>query len=253
VLEIASENQILLQFLTPNASHFLQPLDDKLFAIFKRELEKRCEEYKASLSLLGLTAKHTLASVMPSAFDVAFTPTHIQDSWSNVGIWPFHPEIIKERALLYTSKSQEDKYTKKVDSLLKKQAFEVVMKMNKKAKETILLHLGKSFEKQAVLPKKPCNMKQNSAVNLYSVTKGSHGLHIEHKKVKKAKEAEKEAEKDQRKLEQQERKRKREEEAESKERQKREKLMQKEEEMKKFRNRACKAQLCKFVYDLVLF
>jgi len=37
-LELSAENQIVLQMLTPNASHFLQPLDDKLFAVFKSQL-----------------------------------------------------------------------------------------------------------------------------------------------------------------------------------------------------------------------
>ena len=74
VLEIAQENWILLQFLMLNSSHFLQPLHDKLFMIFKMELEKRSEEYEGSLYILGKKSKNVLASVIPSAFDVAFTP-----------------------------------------------------------------------------------------------------------------------------------------------------------------------------------
>jgi hypothetical protein len=38
-LELSAKNKIVLQMLTPNASHYLQPLDDKLFAIFKDQLE----------------------------------------------------------------------------------------------------------------------------------------------------------------------------------------------------------------------
>ena len=37
-LELSAENQIVLQMLTLNASHFLQPLDDKLFVVFKSQL-----------------------------------------------------------------------------------------------------------------------------------------------------------------------------------------------------------------------
>ena len=111
VLEIAQENWILLQFLMPNYSHFLQPLDDKLFAIFKIELEKRSEEYDGSLSVLGKKSKNVLTSVIPSAFDVAFTPSHIQESWSNISIWLFCHDLIMEHAMLYMSKSQKGKYT----------------------------------------------------------------------------------------------------------------------------------------------
>ena len=106
-----------------------------------------------------------------------------------------------ERAMLYMSKSQKGKYTQEVNSPLQKQAFEVAMKMNEKAKETVLSYSEQSFERKTVVPKKVQNTKQKSAVELFGVTKGSHSLHLEHKKVKKKKDDKKAEEKEERKLE----------------------------------------------------
>ena len=63
--------------LTPNASHYLQPLDDKLFAIFKDQLEIRYRRLLAAALSLGLAFKDPLVSVIPDAFSTASTPLHV--------------------------------------------------------------------------------------------------------------------------------------------------------------------------------
>ena len=99
-LEKCMEWSIHLQMLPPNSSHYLQPLDNIPFAIFKRSLEK---------SVNGLSSSHLLLSTrsptspttacISSAFMTAFTPAHIMKAWENVGLWPFAPDIIKKHAL----------------------------------------------------------------------------------------------------------------------------------------------------------
>ena len=106
-LKLSAENGIQLQFLTPNSSHFRQPLDDKLFAIFKKELEQTYDQLEGSLSSSVLEGKNPLASIIRLAFDHAFTPNHIRDSWCSVGIWPFNQLVIMEQALKYTGKGAE--------------------------------------------------------------------------------------------------------------------------------------------------
>ncbi len=76
-LKLSAENGIQLQFLTPNSSHFLQPLDENLFVILKKELEQTYDQLEGLLFSLGLEGKNLLASVIQLAFDHAFTPNHI--------------------------------------------------------------------------------------------------------------------------------------------------------------------------------
>ena len=70
---------VLSQMLPPNSSHFLQPLNNLVFATLQR-----------NSPLMG--------SAVATAFQTAFTPAIIRSSWENVGLWPFSPEVIKERA-----------------------------------------------------------------------------------------------------------------------------------------------------------
>ena len=40
--------------------------------------------------------------LLPSAFNKAFTPSHIKEAWKNVGLWPFAPFVIEDPALRMT-------------------------------------------------------------------------------------------------------------------------------------------------------
>ena len=157
-----------------------------------------------------------------------------------------------EHALLYTGKSQINKFTKNIDSPLEKQAFDMAMKMFDHAKETALSHADSTFEKTVIAQKKPQNAKQNSAVDLFSITKGSHNLHLEHELEKKGREEEKVAKQAERKKEQEGRKRKRIESEDIKESRKRERRLQSKEALKRFQERTCQAQPCKHAFDEVL-
>ena len=54
VLQKAKQLHIQLQMLTPNASHFLQPLDDTLFAAFKIILTSTYDTLESALTSLSL-------------------------------------------------------------------------------------------------------------------------------------------------------------------------------------------------------
>ncbi len=108
-LELSAKNKIMLQMVTPNASHYLQLLDDRLFAIFKDPLEIWYWHLLAAASSLGLAFKDPLVSVIPDTFFTAFTPLHVWLAWCNVGIWPYQHHLILERALKCTHKISEQK------------------------------------------------------------------------------------------------------------------------------------------------
>lgn len=249
VLEILAKHRVLLQFLTPNASHFLQPLDDKLFAVFKKELERQYDQYDGSLCVLGLKAKNVLASVLPTAFNIAFTPLRVCESWANVGIWPYRRDLIMEHALKFTMKSMGVKYSKRIESPLKARAFELALSLNAKAKDTVLKHAENSFERTVGIQKRSENPKRNSATDLFQKTHGKHELHLEHERRERLKKAEKASQLEEKKKEQEERKRKREEEEDLKEKRKRERIAKKDDEMRIYLERKCQAQPCKFAYD----
>lgn len=248
-LKLSATNGIQLQFLTPNASHFLQPLDDKLFAIFKKELERTYDQLEGSLSALGLEGRNVLASVIRLAFDCAFTPLHIRESWYNVGIWPFSPHLIMERALKYTGKAAAKKYTQHISVPFKELAFTTAMEMNTKARETVLEGMSGSFERATGIRKRPSKPKKNCATELFQATRGNHDLLLKHEQEKKEEEEKRASRQEEKKKTQETRKRKREEELEAKKNQKEEIEKKREREMQSFRERTCQVQPCKFVFD----
>jgi len=76
-----------------------------------------------------------------------------------------------ERALQFTCKGQEKKYTKDVTSVMEEKAFEVAMVMCEKACEEVLEALESSFERTVRPLKKAREMKKNSATDLFAVYK----------------------------------------------------------------------------------
>ncbi len=172
--------------LTPNASHYLQPLDDRLFAIFKDQLEIRYHGLLAAASSLGLAFKDLLVSVIPDAFSTAFTPFHVWHAWCNVGIWPYQHHLILERALKCTHKISEQKYTEKVASPMKSIAFEVAQKVNESAQFEVLNSIDKTSY-CAVVKEKHGSKWQNTATSLFEKTGGQHHLLLNHERAEKAK------------------------------------------------------------------
>jgi hypothetical protein len=247
-LKLSAQNKIILQMLTPNASHYLQPLDDKLFGIFKDQLETRCRRLCGAASALGFVVKEPLVSVIPEAFDNAFTPLHIRQAWCNVGIWPFQRHLIMERSMKYTHKTAEGKYTTNVTSPMKALAFEVARKVNEEARSEVLRSVDKVSYRTAGIKEKPLGPKTNSATVLFAKTGGRHDLLLEHEQGEKDKRVQIEKEQEERKKEKEERKRKRVEEEERKVERKRQREEKKEAEIRLLRDAECQFEGCSAVY-----
>jgi len=98
VLELAEQLHVHLNMFSPNSSHFLAPLDNKMFAVFKSKLEMGYDEMLEASSLTGTKHKAPLCAVIRDAFFVAFAPPVVRESYANVGVWPFRPDIVMENA-----------------------------------------------------------------------------------------------------------------------------------------------------------
>ena len=81
ILEFAMEHHLMLQMFCLNASHFLQPLNEQIFAIFKDSLLKNALELRSSSQLLGIYLKHEVAVCISNAVNSAFRPSKIRDAW----------------------------------------------------------------------------------------------------------------------------------------------------------------------------
>jgi hypothetical protein len=95
------EQFIVFFFLPPNTSHFLQPLDNLMFAILKSQIGILATHLKNALETLGLPEGDSMiliTAVLSSAEAMAFAPEKIILSFSNVGAWPFNAEKIKRLA-----------------------------------------------------------------------------------------------------------------------------------------------------------
>ena len=112
VLELAEKLKIHLNMFSPNSSHFLAPLDNKMFAMFKSELERNYDEMLEASSLIGKKHKAPLCSVISDSFSSSFAPSIVRESYANVGVWPFRSDIIMENA----RKKTNHKDLKKVKS-----------------------------------------------------------------------------------------------------------------------------------------
>lgn len=93
---------MLVQFLPPNTSHFLQPLDDKIFAIYKSKLAQLARRLADALASKNqrATALEIITAVSASAVAAAFSPAKIAESFSNCNIWPYRKEKIRESSLI---------------------------------------------------------------------------------------------------------------------------------------------------------
>ena len=98
------------QMLPPNTSHFLQPLDNKVFATLKTSIRSYYREKKADFDSFSIKYPRLLEMCVELAFQKAFMPSVICSSWENVGLWPFDPFLIKERALVWTEGGGSKKF-----------------------------------------------------------------------------------------------------------------------------------------------
>lgn len=94
---------IEMEFLPPNTSHFMQPLDSAVFATFKTNLALYAHELNTALAMTGETlpdAKTSIITrVMFQAEEIALSRDVIVKSFAKT-IFPWDPNAILERARL---------------------------------------------------------------------------------------------------------------------------------------------------------
>lgn len=96
-LRLCTKKAMLVVFFPKNATHFIQPADDVMFATFKRKLQ---ETHSESLTFLTSDdkdlGKHLLG--LAQDLEVVITPEVIKASWRNTGMYPFDKELIVKNA-----------------------------------------------------------------------------------------------------------------------------------------------------------
>lgn len=92
--------------LPPNTSHFLQPLDDLVFAIYKSHLAKLALELLEALRGTGTkrSPAQIITGVTAAAESIAFAPDNIRESFRKCGMWPIDYAKIEEMAYLNIGK-----------------------------------------------------------------------------------------------------------------------------------------------------
>ena len=153
-----------------------------------------------------------------------------------------------ERALKFTNKSTDRKYTKLVASPLKAQAFEAAQNANEFAHKEVLGSMDKTVLRVVGIKEKRSSVRQNTATMIFEKTGGRHELLLVHEREETAKKEELAREQEERKKNQQERKRRRIEEEEIREERKRQKQAKEEEAAAKMKEASCRIPGCRFSY-----
>ena len=239
-LETAEKMGIALQMLAPNASHFLQPLDNTLFAAYKVSLQSNNDfsELEGALTLFNARFSNSLCSCVPSAFHKAFTVQNIRRAFENTGIWPYSHHKIMENALENTQKHGPWTSIDAIPSSIVRESFEMAYRANSKTLAALRSLHSSTFT--VAVPKKT-QSKEDTAQKLFAKTKGTHKLMLEH-------EREKDAKKKEAANLTAERKRKREEaESESTQHEKR-RRQEEDTEEERWSQHTCRSSSCRYVW-----
>ena len=90
----ALEMGVMCWLLPANTSHFLQPLDDTIFARFKKILGSSAAKIRLHQDASPLQIRMAMNQAGFEAEKEAFTDRVIQRSFQNTGLYPFDPERI---------------------------------------------------------------------------------------------------------------------------------------------------------------
>lgn len=89
LIELAREN-IILQCLPPNTTHYLCSLDRTLFGPLSREYNKLCSDYLSS-NHANTVDKISWPSLFNQAYNRSFNPSNIISGFRSCGIVPLNP------------------------------------------------------------------------------------------------------------------------------------------------------------------
>ena len=110
VVEEMRNNFIHMFYLPPNTSHFLQPLDDLPFAIYKSELRNLADKLIRSFSSNGkkkVESVYLATLVSGEAEKIAFAADKVQAGFQNTGVWPWNPQLILNNAFINVGRAHE--------------------------------------------------------------------------------------------------------------------------------------------------
>mgnify|MGYP001796369992 CR=1 FL=1 len=97
VMKALGQN-VMCWLLPANCSHFLQPLDDKIFANFKGKVSSKAKELTQAHLFSSEDYSKLLHLAAYEAVEDAFTERVVKRAFANTGIWPFDPARIMDLA-----------------------------------------------------------------------------------------------------------------------------------------------------------
>ena len=100
--------------LLENTSHFLQPLDDKIFACFKQALWTSGDKVSIGHTFSPDKLSMALYHAGYKAERVAFTEKVISRAFENTELWPFNPDRILELTAKNMGNDAADSKTKHI-------------------------------------------------------------------------------------------------------------------------------------------
>lgn len=101
VMERCLKHLVYLFFFPPNSSHFLQPLDDSVFATLKKLLLSKVREISWDTALLSFPAAELLFGAMFEAIsETLLNEKNIQHAWKATGLAPYDRVTIMTNAAI---------------------------------------------------------------------------------------------------------------------------------------------------------
>lgn len=109
VIKELYDSGFYILFLPPNSSAFLQPLDDILFANFKKMLLKLYKDLLAKGRLMdweSAVTRNGLVACLYPAFRSSFKKEQVMTAWRNTGLVPYDfPRILRSWQRISTTKT----------------------------------------------------------------------------------------------------------------------------------------------------
>lgn len=91
--EFAKTSGIIMQFLPPQTTHRMQPLDVAVFKPFSDYWKTECRKFRNNHNNHSIT-RHDVASTIKPAWEKCTIPSTIESGFRNTGIFPFNPTKI---------------------------------------------------------------------------------------------------------------------------------------------------------------
>ena len=95
VMEKCLQQLVYMMFFPPNTSHFLQPLDDTIFASLKNSLHSKIKDISWEAAVFGSASGDLLYGAMFDAIrDTLMKPEVLKGAWERTGLVPYNRQKI---------------------------------------------------------------------------------------------------------------------------------------------------------------